>query len=160
LHHLDEALKRFYRAALSLKLKKCHCVKDNSSSLGHVIRPGKLAVAEKNTAALKDAQPPTTQTELRSFLGLYNVYRRFVPSFASIASQLNALLRKGESTKLEPLNEEQLNAFNTLRAKLLDPPVLTLPRREGRYILDTDASQEQIDCCFYQEQPDSVMLPL
>ena len=30
--------------------------------------------------------------------------------FASIASPLNALLRKGESPKLEPLNEEQLRA--------------------------------------------------
>jgi hypothetical protein len=160
LHHLDEVLKRLYRAGLSLKLKKCHFVKDNISYLGHVIRPGKLAVAEKNTAALKDAQPPTTQTELRSFLGLCNVYRRFVPSFASIASPLNALLRKGESPKLESLTENQLNSFNTLRAKLLDPPVLALPRREGRYILDTDASQEQIGCCLYQEQPEGEQKPI
>jgi hypothetical protein len=38
--------------------------------LGYVIRPGQLSVAEKNTASLKVTKHPTTQTELRSFLGI------------------------------------------------------------------------------------------
>jgi hypothetical protein len=128
--------------------------------LGHVIRPGKLAVAEKNTSALKDAQPPATQSELRSFLGLCNVYRRFVPGFAKVAAPLNKLLRKGESQKLGVLTEEQLKAFDALRARLLDPPVLALPRADGRYVLDTDASQEQIGCCLLQEHPDCLRHPV
>jgi hypothetical protein len=49
-------------------LKKCHFFKDTVDYLGHVIRPGQLSVAEKNTAALKDMTHPTSQTELRSFL--------------------------------------------------------------------------------------------
>ena len=47
LHHLDEVLKRLYCAGLSLKLKKCHFVKDNISYLVHIIRQRKLAVAGK-----------------------------------------------------------------------------------------------------------------
>jgi Reverse transcriptase (RNA-dependent DNA polymerase) len=70
LRHQDQVLERLYRAGLSLKLPKCHFCKDTVSYLGHVVRPGQLAVAEKNTAALQKALPPTTQTELRSFLGL------------------------------------------------------------------------------------------
>jgi hypothetical protein len=42
------------------------------------------------------------------------------------------------------LTDEQLTAFNTLREKLIHPPVLTLPKKEGRFVLDTDASAEQI----------------
>lgn len=35
---------------------------------------------------------PTTQTQLRSFIGLCNVYRRFVPNFARVTSCLNRML--------------------------------------------------------------------
>jgi Reverse transcriptase (RNA-dependent DNA polymerase) len=84
--HLNEVLSLLYGAGLSLKLAKCAFFRDTFNYLGHVIRPGKLEVAAKNTDALKTAKPPATQTELRSFLGLCNVYRRLVPSFAKVAS--------------------------------------------------------------------------
>jgi hypothetical protein len=84
---------------------------DTVSYLVHVIPPGKLTVAQKNTHALKTAKPPTTQSELCSFLGLCNVYRRFVAGFAKIAAPLNIPLRKGESPQLNSISEEQLGAF-------------------------------------------------
>jgi hypothetical protein len=87
--HLDAVLHRLYRAGLTLNLKKCHFFKETVEYLGHVIRPGQLSVAEKNTATLKNTKHPTTQTELRSFLGLCNVYRRFVRGFSKIAAPLN-----------------------------------------------------------------------
>ena len=93
LHHLDAVLSSWYGARLSLKLRQCQFVKNTINFLGYVILPGELVVAEKNTFALKRAQPPTTQTELRYFLGLCNVYRRFVPKFASVSAHLNALLK-------------------------------------------------------------------
>jgi Reverse transcriptase (RNA-dependent DNA polymerase) len=50
--HLDAVRHRPYRAGLTLNLKKCHLFKETVDYLGHVIRPGQLSVAEKNTAAL------------------------------------------------------------------------------------------------------------
>jgi transposase InsO family protein len=158
--HLDAVLHRLYRAGLTLNLKKCHFFKDKVDYLGHVIRPGQLSVAEKNTEALKKAKHPTTQTELRSFLGLCNVYRRFVKGFAKIAAPLNVLLRKGEKTVLDVLTEEQAKAFETLRTALLNPPILALPRLEGMFTLDTDASDTQLGCCLLQKQPDGKDLPV
>jgi RNase H-like domain found in reverse transcriptase len=103
--------------------------------------------------------PPTAQTELRSFLGLCNFYRRFVPGFEKVAGPLNYLLKKREGPKLGPLTKEQLLAFETLRDMLLQPPILALPRREGRYILDTDASDGKIGCFLSQEHPDGLRNP-
>jgi Reverse transcriptase (RNA-dependent DNA polymerase) len=125
--HLDAVLHRLYRAGLTLSLKKCHFFKGPVDYLGHVIRPGQLSVAEKNTATLKNTKHPTIQTELRSFLGLCNSYRRFVRGFAKIAAPLNLLLRKGETPQLGPLSPEQVTAFDTLRDALLNPPILALP---------------------------------
>jgi hypothetical protein len=65
LEHLDVVLHRLYRAGLSMNLNKCFFFKETVNYLGRVIRPGKLAVVEKNTRALRDSKPPTTQTELR-----------------------------------------------------------------------------------------------
>jgi transposase InsO family protein len=160
LTHLHDVLTLLGQAGLSLKLAKCHFLQETVDYLGHVIRPGKLEIATKNTDALRTAQPPRTQTELRSFLGLCNVYRRFVPGFSKIAGPLNQMLRKGESPRLGALSVEQLHAFESLRDNLLHPPVLALPRKAGRYVLDTDASDLQIGSCLCQEHPDGLRHPI
>jgi RNase H-like domain found in reverse transcriptase len=117
-------------------------------------------VAEKNTLFIRTVQPPSTQSELRSLLGLCNVYRRFVPGFAKIASPLNALLRKGESPQLGPFDKNQLEACRTLKEKIISPPILLLPRAQGQYTLDTDASQDQIGCFIFQEQDEKQFKPI
>jgi hypothetical protein len=160
LEHLDAVLCRLYHAGLSMNLKKCNFIQESVSYLGHVVYPGKFAVAAKNTHALRTAKPPKTQTELRSFLGLCNVYHRFVANFAKIAHPLNQLLRKGESPQLGELTQEQFEAFEKLRQKLLDPPILAFPRAEGNYTLDTDASNYQIGCTLLQDQPDGSKHPI
>ena len=68
--HVQQVLKVLQDARLSLKLEKCNFFADSVDYFGHVIRSGLLAVAEKNTDAIKKAQKPTTQTELRSFIGM------------------------------------------------------------------------------------------
>jgi RNase H-like domain found in reverse transcriptase len=148
------------KVGLSLKLINYHFFKEAVDYLGHVIRPGKLAVAEKNTAALRNAPVPKTQTELRSFLGLCNVYRRFVPRFAAVAAPLTSLLGKGTSPQLGVFSAQQIDAFNSLRDKLLSPPVLALPRPTGKLWLYTDASDGQLGTCLLQEQPDGQTIPL
>eukprot|EP00170_Pyropia_yezoensis_P001388 contig_6141_g1392 len=50
--------------------------------LGHVLTPGELRVNKKNIKALRHARQPKTQMELKSFLGMCNVYRRFVRDYA------------------------------------------------------------------------------
>jgi len=53
-------------------------------------------VLEKNLRALRGLRYPETQTQMRSFLGMCGVYRRFVADFAMIAKPLTAFT----STKL------------------------------------------------------------
>ena len=94
-----------------LKLKKCDFFKNMVDYLGHAVRPGKLAVAQKTTRAVEEFRLPETQTHIKSFLGLSDVYRRFVPNFARIAGPLNALLKKGMPPTPYPLSPEAVESF-------------------------------------------------
>ena len=115
-----------------MKLKKCAWFTTSVRYLGHIIRPGQLCINEAMSKSLKEAQHPTSQTELRSFLGLCNVYRRFVKDFSRRAAPLNDLLRKGQPAKLGPLTSEQAAAFKDLVEAVTSPPVLALPRSDGK----------------------------
>lgn len=160
LEAVDKILETLKQAGISLKLKKCTWCTDSVKYLGHIIKPGELHVNDVRTKSLREMQHPTTQTELRSFLGLINVYRRFIPHFSHIASPLNQLLKKGSPKKLEPLNDEQAEAFQKLIDAVLQPPVLALPKPDLPYSIDTDASDYQVGAALFQEYGDKERKPI
>jgi len=140
LSHLEKVFTLLGENGVTLKAKKCHLFSNEVEHLGHVIRPGRISVNEKNLKAIRKAIYPKTQTQLRSFLGMCNIYRRFTADFAKVAKPLNKLVSSSLPKKLcLPTMEEQA-AFDRLREQLCNPPVLALPRREGKYIIDVDAS--------------------
>ena len=99
---------------------------------------------------------PTTQTELRSFLGTASYYRRFVQNFGTIARPLHKLTEKNRPFLW---TTECQVAFETLRKKLVEAPVLAYPSSEEDFILDTDASATGIGAVLSQMQ-DGVERPI
>lgn len=55
--------------------------------LGHIMKPRENNF-KKNVEAVQQLEHPTNNTQLKKFLGMLNVYQRFVKDFASIASSL------------------------------------------------------------------------
>jgi len=153
-------LTRLGKAGVTLKAAKCHFFQEEVEYLGHVIRPGRVHVLEKNLRALRGLRYPETQTQMKSFLGMYGIYRRFVADFAKIAKPLTALTSNKLPKRLPLPREEESKAFEELRGRLLAAPILALPRREGHYIVDVDASYEQLGCCLQQQQPDGEYHPI
>lgn len=104
--------------------------------------------------AICDLMTLENVTERPSLLGLCHIFTWFVPIFARIADPFNKKLRKEEPTTFETLEETERLAFRALQEKLTSPPVLALPRFQGRYIIDTDACDKQIGCILLQQQSD------
>jgi len=158
--HLDTVLTLLGKHGATLKAQKCHLFSNEVEYLGHVVRPGRLSVNEKNLKSIKKAVFPKTQTQLRSFLGICNVCRRFTVDFAKTAKPLNDLNSVKLPKRLSPPTPEEEAAFDKLREHLCHPPILSIPRKEGKYIIDVDASYDQLGCCLLQQQPDDKYLPV
>ena len=98
--------------------------------------------------AIRKWKIPTKTKEVESFLGFANFYRQFIKNFSHMARPLNELKGKKE-WKWE---EEQQKAFDKLKDKKTSQPVLALPKREGKFQVETDASGYAIGGVLSQEQ--------
>ena len=139
-------------AGVSLKLRKCHFFQFSVDYQGHVIRPGKLEVSSQTCQAIRQAKAPATQTGFSSFIGLCNVFRRFVPNFLRIATPPNRKLEKGQPAKFGDFTDEEHEAFEELKRRLTSPPILALPNQKGSYRWDTDACDHQVGCTLLKDQ--------
>nr|KAJ0193903.1 hypothetical protein LSAT_V11C800436920 [Lactuca sativa] len=80
---------------------------------------------------------PRSPSEIRSFLGLAGYYRRFIKDFSKIVVPLTRLTRKGVAFSWGP---EQQTSFETLRQRLCEAPVLSLPEGMEDFVVYCDAS--------------------
>ncbi|GKF66255.1 hypothetical protein Tco_0192772, partial [Tanacetum coccineum] len=92
--------------------------------LGHVINGNEIHVDPNKIEAVKNWKAPRTPTEVRSLLGLAGYYRRFIENFSKIVKSLTTLTQKSKTFEW---GEGQELAFQTLKDKLCNAPVLALP---------------------------------
>ena len=149
--NLQSVFDRLKSAGLTLKPKKCNLFRQKVSYLGHVVSADGITCDPDKIEAVANWKTPRTVTEVRSFLGFANYYRRFIQSFAHIASPLSALTQKGKPFKW---TDECEKAFQVLKKTLIEAPILAYPSSnpDDTYILDTDASLVGIGAVLSQRQ--------
>ncbi|KAJ4801596.1 polyprotein [Rhynchospora pubera] len=147
-HHLRLVLQRLREHQLYAKLSKCEFWLEQISFLGHVISKEGLAVDLQKIVAVTDWKPPTTVTEVRSFLGLAGYYRRFVEGFSRISLPMTQLLHKGVKFEWTPARQK---SFEELKQRLVTAPVLAMPVPGAGYVVNTDASRYGLGCVFMQD---------
>ncbi|GJS65924.1 putative reverse transcriptase domain-containing protein [Tanacetum coccineum] len=115
--------------------------------LRHVINGDGIHVEPSKIEAVKNWEAPRTLFEVRSFLGLAGYYRRFIKNFSKIVNPLTILTQK---SKTYGWGEEQENAFQTLKDKLCNAPVLALPDGSEDFMVYCDASGLGLGCVLMQ----------
>ncbi|GJS03293.1 putative reverse transcriptase domain-containing protein [Tanacetum coccineum] len=129
---------------------------ENEVNLGHVIDGGGIHVDPSKIKAVKNWKSPRTPSEVRLFLGLAGYYRRFIEDFSKISKPLTVLTQK---SKTFDWGEEQENAFQTLKDKLCNAPVLALPDGPKDFVVYSDAVGIGTGCLLMQRgKVDSLML--
>jgi hypothetical protein len=82
-------------AALFDKRSKCEFKRASLSFLGHVVGQCIVEMQQSKVQALADWPRLTANTEVQSFLGLANYYRRLIRDFARVSAPLSELTKKG-----------------------------------------------------------------
>jgi len=116
--------------------------------LGVIVGKGQVKMEQEKIKAVKKWKTLTKLKDVESFLGFANFYRRFIQNFSHTARPLNELKGK-KDWKWE---EEYQKAFDELKEKITSQPVLSLPRREGKFRMETDVSGHVIGGVLSQEQ--------
>ena len=157
LDHLRQVFARLRRVGLKLHPGKCSFARQSVTYLGHVISSQGIAPDPKKVEAVKNFPIPTSVREVRQFLGMASYYRRFIKSFAKIASPLHALTRQDVPFCWTLACQ---NAFQLLKDAMVSPPVLAYPNFQRSFVLHTDASKEGLGAVLEQEQEDSHLHPV
>ncbi|GKB88171.1 putative nucleotidyltransferase, ribonuclease H [Tanacetum coccineum] len=145
--HLRLVLELLKKEKLYAKFSKCEFWLREVQFLGHVINGNGIHVDPSKIEAVKNWKAPRTPTEVRSFLGLAGYYRRFIENFSKIAKSLTILTQK---CKTFDWGEEQELAFQTLKDKLCNAPVLALPDGPEDFVVYCDASGIGLGCVLMQ----------
>jgi hypothetical protein len=147
--HLRTVLTRLREQQLYVKMSKCAFMQREVAFLGHRIGADGLRVAPDKISAVQQWPVPKNVSDVRSFLGLANFYRRFVKDYSRIALPLTELTR--ESTAAWKWGAEQQAAFEALKAALCSPPVLLVPDQSKPFVLNTDACKFAIGATLQQD---------
>ncbi|GKA92869.1 reverse transcriptase domain-containing protein [Tanacetum coccineum] len=145
--HLRLVLELLKKEKLNAKFSKCEFWLREVQFLGHVINCNEIHVDPSKIKAVKNWKAPRTPTQVRSFLGLAGYYHRFIENFSKIAKSLTILTQK---SKTFDWGEEQELAFQTLKDKLCNAPVLALPDGPKDFVVYCDAFEIGLGCVLMQ----------
>ncbi|KAI3712422.1 hypothetical protein L1987_70978 [Smallanthus sonchifolius] len=145
--HLRLILELLKKEQLYAKFSKCEFWLKEVQFLGHIVNDKGIHVDPAKIEAVKNWSTPKTPTETRSFLGLAGYYRHFISNFSNISVPLTALTHKGKHYEWGPKQEE---AFQTLKHKLCNAPILTLPSGNDDFVVYCDASNQGLGCVLMQ----------
>jgi hypothetical protein len=113
-----------------------------------VVSPEGIAVDPGKVKEVWEWKPPTSVSEVRSFLGLAGYYRRSIPNFSKIAKPITELLKKGHKYVWSEACDE---AFKHLKKLLTTSPVLAQPDTTKSFDVYCDASGTGLGSVLMQE---------
>nr|GEU57371.1 reverse transcriptase domain-containing protein [Tanacetum cinerariifolium] len=135
LSHLDKILKWCEDTNLCLNWEKSHFMVKEGIVLDHKISKNSIEVDKAKVDVIVKLPHPTTVKDIRSFLGHVGFYRRL--DFSKIAWPMTHLLKKDTPFFF---SNECIEAFQTLKKKLIKAPILVSPDWDLPFELMCDAS--------------------
>ena len=154
IQHVRMVLGRLWKYQLFCKASKCKFHTDTVNFLGFIIRPQGVEMERERVETILDWPVPKSAHDILMFLGFANFYRRFIHKYSTIAAPLNDMtkgtaaragrrkFKKGEFYN-DPnfdITERALRAFEELKSKFSDAPLLAHFDPNRRIGIDSDAS--------------------
>ncbi|GJT51919.1 reverse transcriptase domain-containing protein [Tanacetum coccineum] len=149
LSNLERMLKRCEDTNLVLNWEKYHFMCKEGIVLGHKISKSRIEVDRAKIDVIAKLPHPTTVKGVRSFLGHAGFYRRFIQDFSKISRPITHLLEKDTPFVF---SQDCIHAFETLKKKLTEAPILVVPDWNLPFELMCDASDFAIGAVLGQRK--------
>ena len=150
---LEQLFKSICKNGLKLSPKKCRLFKTRLTYMGNefVISEKTMTITplRSRTEALHKIPTPKTAKQCKSFCGFVNYLSLFCPDLQILLRPIVELTHK---TRPFVWGKEQEAAFNEVKKRLTNPPVLHLPKADGTFILYSDTSKEGTGSSLWQIQ--------
>ena len=105
--------------------------------LEHIVSGKGLEVDKAKIEVIQNLPLPSTNRDLRSFLGHVGFYKRFIQDFAKVSKPLTTLLCKGKDFIID---KERKRAFVMLKQALIEAPILKSPNSDLPFKIMCDTS--------------------
>nr|GEZ14832.1 reverse transcriptase domain-containing protein [Tanacetum cinerariifolium] len=137
LSRLDKMLQRCEDTKLCLHWEKSHFIVKEGIVLGHKISRNGIEVDKAKVDVITKLPHPTTVKGVWSFLSHAGFYRRFIKDFSKISRPMTHLLEKDTPFIFF---EDCIKAFQTLKQKITEAPILIAPNWDLPFELMCNAS--------------------
>ncbi|GJT26340.1 reverse transcriptase domain-containing protein [Tanacetum coccineum] len=124
-------------SSLGLNWEKCHFMVTEGIVLRHKVSSVGLEVDKEKINVISKLPPPTNIKAVRIFLGHAGFYRRFIKDFYKISRPMTKLLEKDA---VFDFNKECIEAFQSLKEKLTNVPIMVSPDWSQPFELMCDTS--------------------
>lgn len=92
-NHPRIVLGKFEKQGLVVNRRKCLFGASSIEYLGHIIGNGTISVDKKNVEAVNSWPSPQNVSQVKSFLGLINYFRKFIHKISIVTKPLTDLLQ-------------------------------------------------------------------
>jgi len=147
--HVRHVLQKLRKETLFVNKSKCSFFKVKIEWLGYIISDKGIEVDKKKIQTILDWPVPKNTLQILSFLGFAGWYRKFIEKYSHIAAPMTDLLKKDVPFVWTVKQQE---AFEELKRKLTNAPVLILPSPNFPFEMYTDASDFAIGGVLMQDQ--------
>jgi hypothetical protein len=138
--HVRECLERLEKYGLKLNINKCDFGARRIKYLGHIISAEGVQPSDDKIKAVRDFPEPTSVKKIREFTGLCNYFRNHIKNYALLSGHLSRLTKKNCEWTGGPLPLPAKTAFEELRNRLCNAPLLVFPRKGVPYSISVDAA--------------------
>ena len=158
--HLDDlknVFNAFRKANIKFKTSKCSFGYKSIPFLGFIVSADGIRPNPEKADIISKYPVPKSLKQLRSFCGLANYYRTFIPNYSAIMIPLYKLIRP--KTKFR-WNTEAQTAFDRIKKSITSDVLIHYPDFLRPFVLSADASDYAIGACLSQNDKNNNLRPV